>query len=128
MARARSTACLISSRPISRGRVPRLMPPWLFTPRICEPANADDGVLDRRSRDIFGCFDRLLNRGDRLVEFDDDAFARAARVGDSMPAIAQAERRSPPPPARRSWRCLHQSPSRSFPAGSPFVNEFPDVN
>ena len=53
-------------------------------------ADADDGVLDRRSGNVFGGFDRLLNRGDGLVEFDDDALARAARFGDAVAAIAQA--------------------------------------
>src|SRR5581483_265999 len=38
MARARSTAWRTSSRVISRGREPRLIPPWLFNPRTCEPA------------------------------------------------------------------------------------------
>ncbi len=38
MLRAFSTASRTSSRLISRERDPSVMPPWLFTPRMCEPA------------------------------------------------------------------------------------------
>src|SRR6478752_891268 len=54
-------------------------------------AYSDDGVLDRRSRNIFRRFDRFLNRGNGFIQLDDHAFARTARVGDSMPPVAQAE-------------------------------------
>src|SRR5215471_18430222 len=53
-------------------------------------ADADGGVFDGSSCDIFGCLDRLLNRRHGLVEFEDHAFARAAGVGDTVPAITQA--------------------------------------
>jgi hypothetical protein len=48
------------------------------------------GVLDRRSGNIFGGFDRFLNGLHRFVEFNDDALARTARLGDAVAAIAQA--------------------------------------
>ena len=35
--------------------------------------DADDGVLDGSSGDVFGGFGRFLYRGDGLVEFDDNS-------------------------------------------------------
>jgi hypothetical protein len=53
-------------------------------------ANADDGVLDRRTRNVFRGFDRLLNRGNSFIEFNDHALARASGFGLAVAAIAEA--------------------------------------
>jgi hypothetical protein len=52
--------------------------------------NPEGGVLDRNSSGILGSLDRLGDGRDGLVEIDDDTFARAARLGQTMTAIAQA--------------------------------------
>jgi hypothetical protein len=52
-------------------------------------ANAYNRMLHRRACDVFGCFYSLLNGRDRLVQFYDHAFARAARWCYSVPAVAQ---------------------------------------
>ena len=51
-------------------------------------SDADDGLFDRSAGDVFGGFNRLLNRGHGLVEFDDHAFARASGFGDAMTPVA----------------------------------------
>ena len=43
--------------------------------------DADNGMLNRRLRDVLRLLDRFLDGGDRLVEIGDDALAHAARVG-----------------------------------------------
>src|SRR5579872_809293 len=61
----------------------------VHTPHV-SAANANDGVLHRGTRDVFGRLDRFLNRSNSLIELDDHALARAARFGEPMSAIAQA--------------------------------------
>src|SRR5581483_10030407 len=51
---------------------------------------ADDGVLDRRLRNVLGLFHRLLDGSDGLVEIGDYALAHTARVRDAVAAIAQS--------------------------------------
>jgi len=53
-------------------------------------AHAHNGMLDRCTRNVLGGLDRFLNRRNRLVEFHDDALARAPRFRHAVPAIAQA--------------------------------------
>src|SRR5579871_977386 len=52
--------------------------------------HADDRVFNRSSGGILGSLDCSLNGRDCLVQFDDDTFARASRVGQAVPAVAQA--------------------------------------
>src|SRR5579884_3996283 len=87
--RARSTACRTSSRLISRGREASVMPPAV-EPADVWPADADRCSFDRHLRGRFGLFDGALNRSRRLVQLDNYPFARAARVGNAVSAIAQA--------------------------------------
>ena len=46
------------------------------------PGHADQRMLDRRTRRVFRAFDGFLNRSDGFLQIDDDALARAARLGD----------------------------------------------
>src|SRR5580704_17790744 len=59
-------------------------------PSHVRSTDTDDGLLDGCARDIFGGFDRLLNRRHGLVELHDDPLSRATRFRDTVPAIAQA--------------------------------------
>jgi hypothetical protein len=58
-------------------------------PTDMRAGDAERGVLNRNSGGIFGSLDRLRDRCDRLVEIDNDAFARAARISQTVTAIAQ---------------------------------------
>src|SRR5438045_448105 len=52
--------------------------------------NAQSGVLDWDIRNVFRTLDRLLDGSDGFVEINNDAFARAARFRQSVPAVAQS--------------------------------------
>ena len=53
-------------------------------------SHAHHRVLDGRAGDVLRLLHRLLDRAHRFIQIDDDAFARAARFGHAVPAIAQA--------------------------------------
>ncbi len=53
------------------------------------PSDTNNGMLDGSLGDVFGLFDGLADGVNRLVEIGDYAFAHAARVSDSVAAIAQ---------------------------------------
>src|SRR5262249_34702192 len=53
-------------------------------------ADADHCALDLNASALFGRFDSLLNRCFCLFEIGNYAFARATRLHDAVPAIAQA--------------------------------------
>src|SRR6185503_7652309 len=48
------------------------------------------GMLNRNSGSVLGPLDRLLNRCHCFIEIDNDALARAARLGHAVTAIAQS--------------------------------------
>src|SRR5438045_8963298 len=52
-------------------------------------ADADGSMLDLHLGRRLGLLNRLLDRGCRLIQFDDHSLARAARIGNAVPTIAQ---------------------------------------
>ena len=50
---------------------------------------SDECVLDCSASGVLGLYDCFLNCAGRLLHVNDEAFARAARFCDAVPAIAQ---------------------------------------